>query len=297
MIIHQSKGDFMDTFISKTENHFQTLDEITDKRGLAISKQSAMFDKKLQSLRDDVNLGEISARQAREILPKTIYGYQQKVDSINSYYDEKRDNVLSKVQQFFEDCTLDSHDFTVGLSKCLSNETGRDWLPIRFLVSCDERGRGTREAYGVILEEALLSLPNMTETMTLLKTDKFVPRIRYNLKYSEDDYKYRTNYECVDINQMNYIWDLSSYNFLSITDNKKFNPILNLNETNDKPFLHLALSRKSQNVLKSLPKQYPMYRHYNLPDLPQNHPRVIANKFIESQLMNKLEKVQSQPQI
>ena len=71
MIIHQSKGDFMDTFISKTENHFQTLDEITDKRGLAISKQSAMFDKKLQSLRDDVNLGEISARNNKWLSAKS----------------------------------------------------------------------------------------------------------------------------------------------------------------------------------------------------------------------------------
>lgn len=282
----------MDTDLSKIENHFQELDGLglTESRSKTIERASSKLDTKLSNILTDVYAGNINSQIARTDLSQTLHDYQTSMSEIDNYFDRLVNARMSQAKKFFGACDLDTKEFAKTLSARLTEETGSEWLPIRYLLRAGTSVQEAREAYGVIMADALLSLPNMTDTITLLDTGKFVPCARYDIKYTDINNKDKTEYEFINAQNMNRIWDLSSYNFLSIADTKTFNAILNLNDTRGKPFLHLYLSKNSQRILNQISSHIPTYRSYDLPNLPQSHPRIIANELIASQVAKNLDK-------
>lgn len=281
----------METDLSKVEDYF--VEEcglaVKDEKAATVARASTVLDRKIGGVGARRYSGRADSQTTRADLAQILFEYHRDIDKIDKHFDSLEGAQKIQAKKFFGACNFDTKAFTKLLASELSAETGQEWLPIRYLLRAGTSVHKPREAYGVILAEALLCLPNMTDTMTLLNTGKFVPCVRYNIKYTEEKNCDKTEYEFVDVQNMKRIWELSSYNFLSIADTPVFNAILNLNETRDKPFLHLYLSKNSQRVLKSF-GNIPTYRSYDLPILPEQHPRIIANKIIASQVAKNLSK-------
>ncbi len=191
-----------------------------------------------------------------------------------------KSEVLKLETEFLEASNFSTKTITKYLACVLTERTGRTWLPIRYLLEPGNLRIPQHEAYAVITAESLFNLPNMGDTMTLLKTPYYVSENRYGIKYTESQHKDSTYYEKFDSEAFTYIWQMSSYNFISIADTPQFNAFFNLNKCKNKPFLHIPLSVFEQKVLRSFDEKLPTYLNYNKPRISPTHPRAIATQVL-----------------
>ena len=199
--------------------------------------------------------------------------------------------IMQLETEFIEAGQFDSKSLTKFLAAALTNRTNQEWIPIRYLLKEGTLRNPPIEAYAVITVDSLLNFEEMGNTITLLNFHKYyISPNRYGIKYTENEYKDATPYKNVNNETMQYIWQMSSYNFISISDTNTFNAFFNLNQTQNKPFLHLPLNPIELNILKSFDEKLPTYSNYSKPQISPTHPRAIANNILAELVNNRLER-------
>ena len=279
-------GDF-----NTIKQHFSKLKQYEiGQRQLQVAqiRQKENLDTVLHKLYADQIAGTLSREQVRENLAVELHKFGMQAENLS----KNEANILcerAKLEaQIYEACRFDTKMLTKDIAHKLTKSTNYTWLPIRFLLRQGTDKIWPREAYGVVQAEALLNIPNIADTITLLHTPYYVCPARYNITHTEKEFPNLTIYENVDAKAMNYIWDLGSYSFISIADGREYNAIFDLNRTHDKPFLHLPLNKETQQILRTFPPQYKLYSNYKVPSIPANHPRAIATKHIAKQVNERL---------
>ncbi len=276
----------------KIENHLQKLKQFqTGKQRVAAEQRvnKAQLDAFLHNLYAEQIAGKVTKEQFRNRLYSVLDNYQSATDALGRN-EAKLEVERAKLEaQLFEACQFDTRTLTKEMAVHLTNKTGELWLPIRYLIKKGTDKIWPREAYAVVQAEALLNIPHIADTITLLKTPYYVSPARYNITHTEAEYPKITVYENVDDRAMDYIWDLGSYSFINLADSSKCNALFNLNRTKNKPFLHIPLSKEGEQILSSFDTEYSMYRNYSAPKISYEHPRAIATRYIERKVNRRLE--------
>ncbi len=276
----------------KIENHLNKLKQFqTGKQRVEVEQQvsKAQLDASLHNLYAEQIAGKVTKDEFGKRLYSVLNNFQSTTDTL-SRNEAKIEVERAKLEaQLFEACQFDTRTLTKEMAVHLTDKTGDTWLPIRYLIKKGSEKVWPREAYAVVQAEALLNIPNIADTITLLKTPYYVAPPRYNITHTEAEYPKITVYENVDERAMNYIWDLGSYSFISLADSSKFNALFNLNRTKNKPFLHLPLSKDGEKILADFDTEYDLYRNYRAPRIEYEHPRAIATRYIERKVNRRLE--------
>ncbi len=286
----------MDIEKNNIENHLQNLavlKETANKLNEATAQNKQEFLNNLHSLYTNGLEYKITPDSFSNSIQQQINRYQTNDKQLVFSKLPLESQIMQLETQFIEASNFSSKTITKFLACTLTEQTKREWIPIRYLLSKGLTRRTQKEAYGIITTDSLLNFPNMGKTITLLKTPYYVSAYRYGIPYTEDKNKDITYYQNVNDEEIDYIWQMSSYNFISIADTPKFNAFFNLNSTKTKPFLHLPLSRFEQQILTNFNEQLPTYRNYNIPELSKNHPRAIANSVLRDIIDTRLQKQQN----
>ncbi len=262
---------------------------ISNDRQLQVEEQVAksVLDDALHKLYALKYSGKITKRELDKCLMSELNEFQNSCDGLNRSQVQVVGERAKLEASLYESCKFKSSSITKYLAEILSRETNQEWLPIRYLLSAPSNDKWQKEAYGVVLAEALLSIENITDTITLLNTPHFVPLYRYGIKYTETSHPEMTIYSKTHAKNVGNIWYLSSYNFLSIAGSKEYNALFDVNVIKSKPFLHLPLKFEEQKIIHKV-DSYNTYKNYTRPHLSDNHPRIIALNAVANLVDNRI---------
>lgn len=193
---------------------------------------------------------------------------------LTNCYQEVAREVSECGTRLFNAGEFDTKRLTKYLAGVLTSRTGLKWLPVRYLLKPATSHTPQVEGYGLFMADALLTLPGLTDTMTVLDNN-YMPFNKTLIKYREGAGKITyTNTE-----NMDNIWMFSSQNFISIGAGERFNAFFNCNTIMDKPYLHLCLNDENVKLLPYIAQEGDLcYPHYKEPNLPDVHPRQIAGE-------------------
>lgn len=205
----------------------------------------------------------------------------------------------SVAQQISTAGNFSTDKLTKYLAGVLTRETGVAWLPVRYLLRADSCRRPRVDAYGVIKADAIKTLPGITDTMTLLDRKYGLPPLYSWVKYRETDCEKagcpKPDYETIE--NMDNIWMFTSNDFISVGANDDYNAFFDLNEVDDKPFLHLSVAKNRESSLRQMGKLQGLncYPNYDAPELNENHPRNIALTALSALVSARAERILTQP--
>ena len=180
-------------------------------------KAKLELDSALRRLHAQKINGRISKEELHKNLEYELQDFFVNCESLNKNQAQILGERANLEAYLFENCQFKSSSITKYLASVLTKETKNEWLPIRYLIAQQSGNSWQKEAYGIVLSEAIFSIENITDCITLLNTPQYVPIDRFNIKYTEKNHPEITIYDEAHAKNMQNIWFLGSYNFLSIS--------------------------------------------------------------------------------
>ena len=258
------------TQINSLETYKQVLNQ---EKQIANQELQKLTSTQLSNPSHDIK-SSISALQLRR---DYLQNQCRNIDSRTDFY---RHELLSASE-------FDTRKLIKYFAKVLTQKTGEIWLPIRFLISPATPNHKQIEAYGVLLGDAMHTIPNLGDTITLL--DHNISLHKYSLQFMEPDSHDSVTYKNTE--NADNIWCFCSQNFICVSTNKTYNAFFDNNQVTNKPFLHLPLSSQGKKALASFGEDYKRYSKYDMPELPENHPRSICIDCLTDLIAKRMDKM------